>query len=133
MTGVELELMSDVDMFQFIEKGMRGGVSYIANSYGKANHKYMKSYDKKAPLKYIMYLDANNFYGWAMSRYLPTGGFRWLTEKEINETNLAKYKEDSKKGSIVEVDLEYPKELHAMHNDYPLAPEQIKVTKKMLS
>ena len=81
MTDIKLELMTDVDMFQFIEKGMRGGTSYIANRYGKANNKYMKTYDKKAPSKYIMYLDANNLYGWAMSQYLPTGGFRWMTTK----------------------------------------------------
>ena len=125
MTNIKLELMTDIDMFQFIEKGLRGGISYIANRYGKANNKYMKEYDEKAPSKYIMYLDANNLYGWAMSQYLPTGGFRWMTEKQINKIDLAKYKEDSKKGLILEVDLEYPEELHDMHNDYPLAPEKI--------
>ena len=72
-------------MFQFIGKGIRGGVSYTANRNGQANNKYMKEYDEKASSKYIMYLDANNLYGWAMSQYLPTGGFKWLTEKEINE------------------------------------------------
>ena len=82
---------------------------------------YMKEYDEKAPSKYIMYLDANNLYGWAMSQYLPTGGFKWLTEKEINKIDLAN-KEDSKKGLILEVDLKYPRELHDLHNDYPLAP-----------
>ena len=76
MTDIKLELMVDIDMYQFIEKGMRGGVSYIANRYGKANNKYMKEYDEKAPSKYIMYLDANNLYGWAMSQALPTGGFK---------------------------------------------------------
>ena len=96
MTYIKLELIIDIDMFQFTEKGMHGGVSYIANRYGKANNKYMKGYNEKAPSKYIMYLDANNLYGWAMSQYLPTSGFRWLTEKEINKIDLAKYKEDSK-------------------------------------
>ncbi|XP_068716850.1 uncharacterized protein [Montipora capricornis] len=133
MTDIKLELMTDIDMFQFIEKGMRGGISYIANRYGKANNKYMKTYDEKAPSKYIMYLDANNLYGWAMSQYLPTGGFRWMTEKQINNINLSKYSENSKKGSILEVDLAYPKELHDLHNDYPLAPEKVKVNKDMLS
>ena len=108
MTDIRLELMVDIDMFQFIEKGMRGGVSYIANRYGKANNKYMKEYDEKAPSKYIMYLDANNLYGWAMSQYLPTGGFRWMTEKQTNNIGLAKYNDNSKKGLILEVDLEYP-------------------------
>ena len=133
MTNIKPELMVDIDMFQFIEKGMRGGISYIANRYGKANNKYMKSYNKNKPAKYIMYLDANNLYGWAMSQYLPTGNFKWMTEKQINKINLATYKEDSKKGLILEVDLEYPRELHDLHNDYPLGPEKVKVTENMLS
>ena len=133
MTDIKLELMTDVDMFQFIEKGMRGGISYIANRYGKANNKYMKTYDEKAPSKYIMYLDTNNLYGWAMSQYLPTGGFKWMTEKQIDNIDLAKYKEDSNTGLILEVDLAYPEELHHLHNDYPLAPEKVKVTENMLS
>ena len=77
----------------------------------------MKTYDEKASPKYIMYLDANNLYGWAMSQYLPIGGFKWLTEKQINNLNLAKYKEDCNKGLILEVDLEYPEELHNLRND----------------
>ena len=133
MTKMQLELMTDIDMFQFIEKGLRGGTSYIANRYGKANNEYMKTYDKKAPTKYIMYLDANNLYGWAMSQYLPTGGFRWMTKKQIDKLKLTKYAKDSNKGLILEVDLEYPKELHDLHNDYPLAPEKTKVHKDMLS
>ena len=133
MTDIKLELMTDIDMFQFIEKGLRGGISYIANRYGKANNKYMKSYDEKAPSKYIMYLDANNLYGWAMSQYLPTGGFKWMKQEHIDKLDLSKYKEDSKKGLILEVDLEYPKELHNLHNDNPLGPEKVKVTEDMLS
>ena len=133
MANIKLELMVDIDMFQFIEKGMRGGVSYVANRYSKANNKYMKEYDEKAPPKYIMYLDANNLYGWEMSQYLPTGNFRWMTDKEINKIDLGKYKADGKKGLILEVDLEYPQELHNLHNDYPIAPEKIKVSNDMLS
>ena len=106
------------------------GISRIRYRYGKANNKYMKDYNEKEPSKYIMYLDANNLYGWAMSKYLPTGGFQWLN---INDLDLNIYKENSNKGLILEVDLEYPKELHDAHNDYPIAAEKIKVTKNMLS
>ena len=112
---------------------MCGGVSYIANRYGKANNKYMKEYDEKAPSNYIMYVDANNLYGWAMSQYLPTGNFKWTTDKEIKRLNLGKYSADSKRRFISEVDLEYPKELHGMHNDYPVCPEKVKVSNDMLS
>ena len=133
MTNIKLELITDIDMFQFIEKGMRGGTSYIANRHGEANNKYMKTYNEKLPSKYIMYLDANNLYGWAMSQFLPTGNFKWLSQKQIEKTNLGKYTENSKKGLILEVDLEYPQELHDLHNDYPLGPEKMKVAKDMLS
>ena len=132
-TNIKLELMPDIDMFQFIEKGLRGRISYIANRYGEANNKYMKNYDKKQPSKYIMYLDANNLYGWAMSQALPTGNFKWLSPKRIDKIDLGKYRDDSKKGLILEVDLKYPQELHDLHNDYPLAPEKMCVKKDMLS
>ena len=93
----------------------------------------MKQYDEKAPSKYIMYLDANNLYGWAMSQYLPTGNFKWISDKEISKIDLRKYKADGKNGLILEVDLEYPQELHDMHNDYPVCPEKVKVSRNMLS
>ena len=130
MTNIRLNLISDVDMYQFVEKGMRGGVSYIANRFGEANNKYMKDFDENASEKHIMYLDANNLYGWAMSQYLPTGGFKWLDEEFLL---LDDYTDDSDKGLILEVDLEYPDELHDLHNDYPLAPEKVKVERDMLS
>ena len=83
----------------------------------------MKEYDEKAPSKYIMYLDANNLYGWTMSQYLPTGNFKWTTDKEISKIDLGKYKADSKKGLILEVDLEYPQELH--DNIYKIEAEDV--------
>ena len=133
MTNVQLELMTDIDTFQFIEKGMRGGISYIANRHGKANNKYITGYDPQKPSKYIMYLDANNLYGWAMSQSLPIRGFKCLSQKKIEKINLATCAADSKKGMIMEVDLEYPSSLHKLHNDYPLAVEKIRVNKEMLS
>ena len=87
---------------------MRGGVSYIANRPGKTNNKYMKNHDKNAQSNYIMCLDSNNLYGWAMSQYLPTGNFRWMTDTEISKIDLGKHKTIGKKGLILEADLEYP-------------------------
>ena len=83
MTNIKLELMTDVDMYQFIIKGIRGGISYIANRYSKANNKYMKIYNEIAPSRYIMYLDINNLYGFAMSQCLPYGNFKWLTDNNL--------------------------------------------------
>ena len=76
MTGVKLEKIFDIDMYLFIEKGLRGGISYIAKRLAKANNKYMKTYDPKSSSKYILYLDMNNLYGWAMNGYLPYGDLR---------------------------------------------------------
>ena len=80
-----------------------------------------------------MYLDPNNLFGWAMTQYLPYGGFKWLSKKEIDEFDLNLVKENSSGGYILEVDLEYPSELHDFHNDYPLAPEKLEISQKMLS
>ena len=75
LTGVKLEKIFDIDMYLFIEKGLRGGIPYIAKIYSKANNKYMKNYDPKKPSNFITYLDMNNLYGWAMNSYLPYGRF----------------------------------------------------------
>ena len=78
--------ITGIDMYLLIEKGLRGGISYIAKRYSKANNKYMKNYDPKKPSKFITYLDMNNLYGWAMSSYLPYGGFKWL--KNVVNSNI---------------------------------------------
>ena len=76
MIEIELEKTSEIDKYLFIEKGLRGGLFYIAKRYGQANNKYVKVYDSKEPSKFITYLDMNNFYVWRMSGYLPYGGFK---------------------------------------------------------
>ena len=86
MTGVKLEKISDIDKYLFIEKGLRGGISYIAKRYAKANNKYMNDYDPKKQSTFITYLDMNNFCGWAMSEYLLYGGFKWL--KNVDELDV---------------------------------------------
>ena len=133
MFRIELELISDIDMHLFIENGMRGGISYIAKRYSKANNKYMICYDSSKESKYITYLDANNLYGWVMSQYLPYSGFKWLNQKEISDFCLNAISENSSIGYIIEVDLQYPSELHDLHNDYPLAPEKLEISQNMLS
>ena len=131
MTGVKLEKISDIDKYLFIEKGIRGRISYIAKRYAKANNKYMNDYDPKKPSTFITYLDMNNLYGWAMSEYLPYGGFKWL--KNVDEFDVISVSEKSPIGYFLEVDLEYPDELHELHNDYPLAPEKLAICSDMLS
>ena len=131
MTGVKLEKISDIDKYLFIEKGLRGGISYIAKRYAKANNKYMNDYDPKKQSTFISYLHMNNLYGRAMSEYLPYEGFEWL--KNIDEFDLISISEISLIGYFLEVDLKYPDELHELHNDFPLAPEKLAVSSDMLS
>ena len=130
MTKINLELLSDVDKLLMIEKGIRGGISIISNRYGKANNKYMADFNIKEPSKYLMYLDANNLYGWAMSQKLPVHSFKWMTDKEIeNIFNNQIVQVWERTPCILEVDLEYPEELHDLHNDYPLCPERVECDK----
>ena len=133
MTGKELELISDIDMDLFIEKGMTGGISYIAKRNSKPNNKYIENYDSSKERVFIMYLDANDLHGWAMTQYLPYGEFKWLSKKEIDELDLNLVKENRSVGYILEVDLEYLSNLHDLHNDYPLAPEKLEISQDMLS
>ena len=130
MTWINLDLITDLDQQLFIEKGMRGGISTITHRHAVANNKYMKDYNPEVESSYIMYLDANNLYGWAMSKSLPFKDFKWLPPEDFILDNYTDY---TRKGVILEVDLEYPEELHHLHNDYPLAPEKILVSDDMLS
>ena len=130
MTNVQLELLNDVNMLLMFEKGIRGGISIISNRYGEANNKYMKGFNKNKLSKFLMYLDANNLYGCAMSEKLPTHGFKWLTSGEMEKLFKNQVVQVwEKTPCILEVDLEYPKELHKSHNDYPLCPERVKCDK----
>ena len=114
-----------------LKKGLSGGISYIAKRYAKSNNKYMNDYDPEKPSTVIIYLDKNNLYGWSMSEYLPYEKFEWL--ENIHGFDVMSINEKNDIGYILEVDLEYLKELHKLHNDYPLDPEKIAVTNNMLS
>ena len=95
MTKIKLELITNPDMYIFFEKGRRGGISYISNRYRKANNKYLKFYDPKQEPKHIIYLDANNLHGYAISKFLPTSVSKWIDPEEFE---LNKYTSNSSKG-----------------------------------
>ena len=121
-TSIPLEKINNTDVHLFLEKGMRGGVSYISKRYSKS--------DENTEIRYS---DKNNLYGWSMIQDLPHSGFRFLSDKEINKFDLDSIAENSLIGYILEVDLEYCKELHDSHSDYPLCPEKIEINYDMLS
>ena len=133
MTNIDLELLSDPNMLLMFEKGIRGGISIISNKYGEANNKYMrKGFNKNKPSKYLMYLDANNLYGCAMSMKLPTHDFKWLSSGEMEKLfNNRVIQVWEKTPCILEVDLEYPENLHDLHNDYPFCPEKVECKNKV--
>ena len=129
LTNIELEQITEANMYLFIEKGLRGGISMVSHRHAIANNRYMQNFDPSQPDSFLQYLDSNNLYGWAMSQPMPTGGFEWVNyTDQILETPA-----NADCGFILEVDLEYPASLHRQHNDYPLAPEKMKVTNTMMS
>ena len=116
-SGIKLELLQDVDMFLMFENGIRGGIVQCVERHAEANNKYMDNYDSNKDSSYIVYLDANNLYGSAMSEPLPYGGFKWL-EPEGNWYN-------KDKGYLLDVDIEYPR--HLDHSDFPFLAERMNI------
>ena len=105
----------------------------ISNRHAVANNPDVPNYDPSKPTNWLTYLDANNLYGWAMCQPLPKGNFRFLTPNELKKFDINIPQLNDEKGYILEVDLCYPSELHELHNDYPLAPEQLVVKEEMIS
>lgn len=133
-TKVQLELITDPTMFLFVEAGMRGGVSSIHHREARANNPHLgMDWDPETPTSYITCWDANNLYGWAMSQALPIERFGWVAEEDLSTLDVSAIPDGGFVGYILEVDLDYPRELHDEHNDYPLAPENVGVSKEMLS
>ena len=137
LTNANIQLVSDPEMFKIIDANLRGGICVIVKRFAKANNPYLGSkYDPTKPTSYIIYWDANNLYGYAMSVPLPVGNYKWLTEEEISDFTTDKIKnmyEDQPIGYFIECDLEYPKSKHDEHNEYPLAPERLATRVEMLS
>jgi hypothetical protein len=134
MTDVELELLTDIEQHQMIEKGIRGGVSMMTMRYAEANNPYIEeSYDPAKPNVYLGYFDMNNLYGGAMIEPLPINDFQWLSDEEISDLDVLSVEKDAETGYILEVTLDYPSHLHDFHNDMPLAPESLSIKVEDLS
>lgn len=126
-TKQRLELISDVSLYQMFEKGLRGGVATVNHRHVEANNHYIPdTYDETKPSEYLMYFDANNLYAAGLSSALPVGGFRFLKRFEIEALDITQIDDNGETGYLFEVDLEYPEELHDLHNDFCLAPEHMK-------
>ena len=124
-TGIRLELLTDPDMLLMFEQGIRGGITQAVRKYALANNKYMGDrFDPKSESSYLQYLDANNLYDWAISQPLPTGGFKWV---DVNPNEISKLGTRTDKGYILEVDVNYPKDLHNQHNDLPFMCERMEI------
>ena len=119
-------------MLMMFEDGIRGGMCQAAHRYYKANNKYMRNFDKNKVSLFLLYLDANNLYGWVMSQKLPVDNFKWIEIDDLlkfDENFIKNYDENSDKGYTLEVDIEYPKNLHKLHSDLPFLPERMTINK----
>ena len=123
MSGVDLQLITDMDIY----------ISMIATRHAKANNPSLPSYNSKFPRQDLIYLDANNLYGHAISQYLLTGGFRIMSSEEVEGLDIDALCDESDNGYIYEVDLHYPVELHDLHDDYPLEAESLTINSSMYS
>ena len=115
-TKVELESLTDIDMLLMVEKGTRGVIYQAIHRHTQASNKYMKNYNKDIIWSYLMYLDASNLHGWAMSQKLPVNGFKWEKSlSKFNETFIRNYDENSDIQYFLEVDIDSPKKLFNLH------------------
>jgi len=121
-TNIKLDLLTDIDMYRFIQSSIRGGFVQCCHIYTKANNKYLSDYDSSKESSILMYVDANNLYGWAMSQPLPYKDFKWMLTTDIDNFGIHNIPFDSKYGYFLEVDLIYPYRLHDLHNDLPFCP-----------
>ena len=126
--GLELDLLTYIDMLLMAEKGTRDGICHAIHRYAEVNNIYMKNYDNNTTLLYPMYLDANNLYGWAMSQKLLVDGFEWVGQlSQFKEDFIKTYDKNSNMGYFLGVDVEYPKYLHNLHSDILFLPERKKI------
>ena len=121
MTKIELELISDPNMYLFLMDTIRGGISVCNKKHVIADNKYINKNTKNN--EYLLYLDANNLYGYSMIQPLPYKNFKWSYNLTLDKIQTG----------IYEVDIEIPKELHDKFKDYPLCPEIKSIPENVLS
>ena len=127
-TNVKLELLTDNDTFLMIEKRIRGRICRSAHRYAEANNKYTKDYNPDNESLFLEYQDANNLYGYAMSKKLPIDEFKWSENLSLYaEEYIKNYNEDSDYSAILEVDVHYAFMLWREHRDLPLLPTREKI------
>lgn len=102
-TKISLQLFDDEEMYTFMEKSIRGGISQISKRYAKANNPKCPDYDPLKPISHLIYLDCTNLYGFSMKCFLPTHGFRWLRSDEINKLVIQNLNDEADDGYIFEV------------------------------
>ena len=114
-------------MLLMVKKGIRGGICQAIRRHAKVINKYMKNNDKDIKSSYLMYLDASNLYGWAVSQKLPVNGFKYVEKlSRFNEIFITNYNENNDIGYFLEVYINYSKELFNLHKDLPFSPERKK-------
>ncbi|GFY22234.1 uncharacterized protein TNCV_3298771 [Trichonephila clavipes] len=131
-TKVELELFNDINMYLWIENSIRGGICFVGKQYALANNPFIPGFNKHEEESYIIAVDANNLYGYAMSQPLPIGHFFWLTKDEVRNLDVFTLSSTDTVGYFLEVDILYPASLHDLH-DFPLAADHLTITYDMLS
>ena len=128
-TKIKLELLTDINMLLMFEEVIRGGMCQSIIKYASTNNKYMKNFNKKILSSYLMYLDTNNLYGWAMITKFSVGKFEWIHPNDYTEDLIKSYDDNDDYGAILKVDIKYLKELLNKHKDLPFLPERRKINK----
>ena len=151
ITGIRLELIRDPRMLAIIDKGVIGGISMVDSTLFEANSPYLDDpiynstllkgeqkparglFDPVKLLRYIFTIDCNGLYSYCMTLPLPYKDFKWEKNSILTLAFVLNYSDDDRRGYFVEVDLEYPRELHRRHDSLPLAPEHKQILRSQLS
>ena len=135
MTGVALDQLVDKGMYELFERGKRGGSTFLAEMWAKANNKYIEGSDLStdAVHNFLCYLDSNNLYGWAMCQALPEKDFAWVADHKLGNLPCENVEQNDKKGYTLEVDMYLPREHHRALVDFPPLAERRLIPEKELS